>query len=65
MASDGSGGDTESLFGLDEFLTFSFDPDISDNQEVGGQEKADRLGLALRALSLQAIIVGYHSKDLE
>ena len=34
-----------------EFLVFSFDPDISDNEEeVAGEENADSLGMGLRAL---------------
>ena len=49
MANDGTGSDTESLPDLDEFLAFSFDPDISDNEEeVGGQENADSLGCDLQ-----------------
>ena len=59
MASDSSGSDTESLPDLDEFLASSFGPDISDNEEVGGQENAGSLSLDLRALSIEAIFVGY------
>ena len=60
MANDSSGGDTESLPELHEFLACSFDPDISDNkEEVGGQENADSLGLDLRVLWLRAIFAGY------
>ena len=44
------GSDTESLPNLDEFLAFSIDPNILDNEEeIGGQENADSLGLEFRA----------------
>ena len=60
MASDGRGSETESLNDFDEFLASSIDPDISDNEEqVAGQEKADRSGLDLTAQSLPAIFVRY------
>ena len=47
MASNFSGSDMKSLPDLDEFLASSVDPDHSDNEKVGGQEKADSLGLDL------------------
>ena len=53
MVSDGRGSDTESLPNFDEFLASSFKRYISDNEKFGEQEKADSLGLDLRALSLQ------------
>ena len=41
-----SGNDTECLPDLDEFLTYTFIPDISDHrEEVRRQENADGLGL--------------------
>ena len=49
MASKGCCSDTDSLPDLDEFLASSFDPDISDEDEVGGQDNDDSLGLDLRA----------------
>ena len=49
MASDFSGSGTESFPDMDEFLASNFDPDLADNEEeVGGQENADSLGLDLR-----------------
>ena len=47
MASDFSGSDTESLPDLNKFLASSFDPDLLDNEKVGGQENADGIGLDL------------------
>ena len=60
MTSDGSGSHTESLPHLDEFLTFSFNQDISDNKEEDGEEEdADSLQIHLTAQLLRAIVVGY------
>ena len=51
---------------LDELLASSFDQDISDNEEdVGGQENADSLGLELEPYQFKPFLLGTKSEDLE